>query len=247
MNSIQKQQLELVRGSKDRCLIHEADFLCFKKMFKDKKNIVDIGANRGQSIVSFKSMFPDATLHSFEANRLFIPVLDEVSQWYDNVTIYPFGLGKEAGTLDFMVPDVDGIQYLEEGSTRPDAFEKPWVIERLANYGKFLKFNTTCVDIKRADDILKKIPIDIIKIDVEGAEYDVLSGMEEIIKRYVPLFLIENSDWENVTQFLTEKGYVCFQYLAETQKLIRLREACMNSFYIHRSKMDLFPVNIFQA
>lgn len=239
----QKQQLRLIKSSKEANLIHDVDFECFKNNNEDGLIIVDVGANRGQSIVSFKNIFPNSKIISFEANQLFGPVLEEVSSWYQDVQVYNYGLGRSDQELDFYVPVIDGVSYLEEGSTRQDNFEKPWVRERFQSYGRKLEFEKFLVSIKRAEDVLIGKKIDVIKIDVEGAEMDVLSSMDKIIEGSHPVFLIENSDWDNVTDYLRSKGYECYQYLADNNRLIPLKTACTNSFYIHKDyKGDLLKI-----
>ena len=231
----QKEQLDLIENSKNSSLIHDVDFNCFKNIDTSSSdiNIIDVGANRGQSIVSFKSIFPNAKIVSFEANPFFEPILIEVSKWYDDVYVNNFGLGHTEQQFEFYVPVIDGTPYLEEGSTRRDNFEKPWVRDRFLSYGSSLEYKTFPVNIKRAEDVITDAKTDIIKIDVEGAEMDVLSSMDQIIERSHPIFLIENSDFDNVTSFLKNKGYQCYQYLSEDNFLIPLKTDCTNSFYIH--------------
>ena len=158
----------------------------------------------------------------------------EVSKWYKDVHVNNFGLGHSEQELEFLVPVVDGIPYLEEGSTRLDNFQKPWVRERLLSYGSNLEFEKFPVMLKKAEDVILDGNINIVKIDVEGAELDVLTSMNKIIEYSHPIFLIENSDWDNVTLFLQDKGYECFQYLADDNQLIPLKTDCTNSFYIHK-------------
>ena len=73
----ENQYLELVKTLnqlKDET-IHDKDFTIFK--FAKNKNpiIIDIGANRGQSIATFSTIFPNAKIHCFEANPFFFQSL----------------------------------------------------------------------------------------------------------------------------------------------------------------------------
>ncbi len=51
--------------------------------------------------------------------------------------------------------------------------------------------------------------IDLVKIDVEGAEFNVLLGSDEIISRFRPVFLVEVKDVnkENVFNFFRTRMY----------------------------------------
>lgn len=231
INEQQKQELDAVRLLKRSGEVHDPDFRCFRNMGRGLA-IIDVGANRGQSIVSFKTILPDARIISYEANAFFGPVLSEVASWFENVTIFNVGLGRDDHRAMLYVPVVNGKYYWEEGSIRPDNFEKPWVIDRLASYGDKLIFEEYAVEIRRADGLLTNTVADIVKIDVEGAEMDVLMAMEDLVSLSRPVFMIENSDWENVTAWLSKREYICYQYLPEENVLVPLKEACTNSIYL---------------
>jgi len=78
------------------------------------------------------------------------------------------------------------------------------------------------VNTMKLDDFLKKIKIekvDIMKIDVEGAELKVLNGGAETFKKYKPLLMIEVSDKrtlkfnykaQDILNFLKNFGYKFF-------------------------------------
>jgi FkbM family methyltransferase len=195
MNASQYWQIIQTLILRVRGRVHDGDFASFSRLALQNPLIVDVGANSGQSIASFKHIFPDSRIESFEANPFFFPVLNVVKSWYSNVVVHNFGLGSEEGTLDFHVPIVDGKPILQEGSTRRDYFENNWVIERLGRYGRQLEFDVFPVEIRRGDQLLIDQPVDIVKIDVEGAELDVLSSMIGLIENSHPLFLVENSDY----------------------------------------------------
>jgi len=229
----QQAELNDVRWLKSSGEVHDPDFRCFGNMGDSQGlEIVDVGANRGQSIVSFKAVLPDARIVAFEANAFFGPVLSEVATWYEGVAVFNVGLGRADHRAVLRVPVVDGRYYWEEGSIRSDSFEKPWVKARLASYGAKLQFEEYVVEIRRADSMLRDARADIVKIDVEGAELDVLSAMEDLLDRSRPLFMIENSDWHSVTAWLSERDYLCYQYLPDDNLLVPFSQACTNAFYL---------------
>jgi FkbM family methyltransferase len=233
LNSQQQAELNDVRWLKISGEVHDLDFQCFRNMGDSQGlAIVDVGANRGQSIVSFKAMLPDARIVAFEANAFFGPVLSEVATWYESVDVFNVGLGRADQSAVLRVPVVDGKYYWEEGSIRPDSFEQPWVKARLVSYGDELRFEEYVVEIRRADSMLRDARADIVKIDVEGAELDVLSAMEDLLGRTRPVFMIENSDWHNVTAWLGERDYLCHQYLPGDNVLVPFSQACTNAFYL---------------
>jgi FkbM family methyltransferase len=60
--------------------------------------------------------------------------------------------------------------------------------------------STQLSDIVSLDTYFKDIPIHLIKIDTEGAEYDILSGGINVIKKYKPTIVLEYEDI-NLRQF----------------------------------------------
>lgn len=56
------------------------------------------------------------------------------------------------------------------------------------------------------DDILADCPIALAKIDAEGHEFEVLKGMEQLLRVHRPTLIIEGND-ANVEVFLRELGY----------------------------------------
>ena len=73
------------------------------------------------------------------------------------------------------------------------------------------------VEIVKLDDFLKNKKIDLVKIDVEGYEYETLRGMRNIIKKYKPKIVMEFSPCFyrvigagrslEILKFLVEAGY----------------------------------------
>ena len=240
LSPAQKDELAKITHARKYSVIHDSDFNCFRNCVNQAPSILDIGANRGQSIVSLKSIFPEASIVSYEANPLFWPVLESLASHYRDVKIVRHGLGSSNGTLAFYIPVVDEIEYLEEASIRRDNFELDWVKARLKSYGHNLVLKTTQVEIRRGDEVCRDYRPDIIKIDVEGAEYDVIESLEETISGTLPILLVENSDYNRVTGFLRERGYRDYQYIPDNNCLKPLTEACTNTFYVHDKSMSRF-------
>jgi len=75
---------------------------------------------------------------------------------------------------------------------------------------------TVEVPVTTLESILDKNPppvIDFFSLDVEGAELDILKGLN--LKRYRPKFiLIEVRDYNQITNFLKDNGYECVDQLS---------------------------------
>jgi hypothetical protein len=72
--------------------------------------------------------------------------------------------------------------------------------------------------------------IDFIKIDVEQAEMDVISGSVETIKKNLPVIMFENKRHENdnVINFLKEIGYEIEWYKSDTVAYYRKQNENFN-------------------
>jgi FkbM family methyltransferase len=229
--------LEQVLDQHERGIVHDEDFFSLALPAVLPRNadgtppvILDIGANRGQSIVSIRKVVGPCKIIAFEANPYHWPTLEALAAQLGDVDIRRGGLGKERATLDFYVPGAGGEQYLEEATTRLDYFEKPWVADKFKARGG-LSLTTIKVDIFRGDDL--NLPkVDFIKIDVEGAEHDVLLGLESTIASCLPALLVENSDWHNVTAFLEKYGYSLWKYRHDVNALEPFNEARTNTIYL---------------
>jgi FkbM family methyltransferase len=133
----------------------------------NKPMVFDVGANVGQSIRRYRDSFPGCTLHSFEP----IPGLydDLCAQWRDAVDIHlhRVALAAECGDVEFHVTR------LQEASSllKPDP-----LVMSLSQDGKY-EYRTISVPCESLDHFCSRHAvdsIDILKIDVQGAELQVL-------------------------------------------------------------------------
>ncbi|WP_152223919.1 FkbM family methyltransferase [Pseudomonas sp. SCB32] len=216
--------------------IHDVDFNGLPLLQRSPRTILDIGANLGQSIVSLRVLFPDAVIHSFEANPLLLPSLTEVSQALPGTnSVHGFGLSNIEGTFELNVPYSGETPYLEESSIKIDYYELPWVKEKFEERGGLSKLEKIECRIRKGD--LLQLSPDIIKVDVEGAEALVLEGLRETIHKYHPTILVENSDWANVTQLLNSLGYLPRKYDPTTASIVPMDGPTTNTFYIHETSL----------
>jgi FkbM family methyltransferase len=230
-----RKALEASLAQRTAGAVHDPDYLGLLVACTAPTPVVlDVGANRGQSIVSLKAVFPHAIVDAFEPNPQFRPCLEALAAVYgESVRIHPYGLGRVEGRQRFYVPAAGDDVYTEEGSTRLDQFAKQWIVDRFRERGD-VRLEESLVDIRRGDAL--QLSPDIVKIDVEGAEIDVLVGLEDTIRRSHALLLVENNDWDAVTPFLAELGYEPFRWSPERRRLDPYAGESTNAFYLHRSR-----------
>ncbi|MHA6204598.1 FkbM family methyltransferase [Dyella soli] len=212
---------------------HETDFYFFRNLTIQNPVVVDVGANAGQSVVSFMCTCNPGRVVSFEPNPRYAAALEHLKTHLMTEGLFEYhlmGCGSSSGRLDLVIPYVDGEPYFQEASLSVSHFEISWVKERLQSYGRELSFQTLQIAIAPMDTF--NLRPSVCKIDAEGWELDVLQGMADTIQASPPIFLIENNDYTRVTAFLTERGYTAYEYRAASNSLVPLSQATTNTFYL---------------
>lgn len=177
------------------------------RYIKPGNTFVDIGAN-----VGYHSLFVASLLNGTGSVHAFEPIPHLCKQInssikknvFSNVHIYQIGLGEK----DLEIP----LYIRDENMGGSSIFEFPEL-----NLVK--PSSTTEINIKSLDEVIKEEPkIDLIKIDVEGYEFEVLRGARKTLKKYHPVIFLEfspifyKSDYKSkATEFvsyLKDFGYV---------------------------------------
>jgi len=140
-----------------------------KKLAKLNPRIVfDGGANIGKYSKLLKDQIPAAFIYSFEpVSNTFKKLKDNVAN-YENIHLVNKGLYKENTSQEInlylssthsSLVDIQGIHYESTGKQR--------------------------IELVKGDDFIKEHnidKIDLLKLDLEGAEYDALNGFSEALK-----------------------------------------------------------------
>ncbi len=158
--------------------------------------ILDCGSNIGLSILYFKRLFPDAEVVGFEPDaRIFAALSANVSAYrLADVTLMPKAVWSSETTLVFHAEGADGGRVSEgtDGGTR--------------------------IETLRLRDYLVR-PIDFLKIDIEGAELEVLRDCRDRLDKVKRLFVEFHSfsdrkqDLESLLECLASAG---FRYYVQT-------------------------------
>jgi FkbM family methyltransferase len=133
-----------------------------------KPYIIDCGANLGLSVYYFSKLYPTAEIVAFEPEEAIFNVLDANLKTYQlkNVTAYKKAVWDSETTLEFFTDKGMG------GSvTNVFSKQKPTLIETLM-LSSFMN---------------KKV--DMLKMDIEGAEYTVLKSCAHLLKNVQHLFV----------------------------------------------------------
>jgi len=137
--------------------------------------IIDCGANIGVSLIYFKCLYPEATVHCFEPNATAFYFLEKnvLANKLENVFLH-----KEA------VSDINGIVslYIPESGKIINA--------SLENNG----YPESVRSVRLSDTILNIKNIDLVKIDVEGTENRIIKDLADsslLAQGRIKKFIIE--------------------------------------------------------
>jgi len=160
-------------SSSDMILIYE---ILLKSKYKREyyfpeelkpKVIFDIGGNIGITSVYLASLFPEAQIYTFEPLKENFEILKKNTSQFNNIEVFNFGLGAKNGSFKLYLSDDEenygGVSFYSE-------------VE-----GNMSEPYTEC-EVKNVNDVIQEIgvtSVDLIKIDTEGAEYDILTNMKD--------------------------------------------------------------------
>ena len=164
-------------------------------LLKPGECFVDVGANIGfLSLIGADLVGANGRVHAFEPFPDTFEILEKNKNvnGYEHLLTYDFGLGNLTEIL----------KIYPEAENRGGAS----IVNQHSSTGVGIK-------IKRLDDLDFERQINLIKIDVEGFEFEVLKGAEATIRANKPKLIIEYSiDREN-----TVESYEIYEWLLELE------------------------------
>jgi FkbM family methyltransferase len=145
-------------------------------------SFIDIGVNLGQTLIKVHAVFDRVKYVGFEPNPTCVHYVQELIALnaLKEFTILPIAVGKntEILKLTFFGDDASDSAASIVDNFRPDNKKYQYLYVPVFNIHSIVEF-------------LPAEQFSIIKIDVEGAESDVLIGFKDWIKAYKPLLIVE--------------------------------------------------------
>ena len=143
---------------------------------------VDVGVNLGQTLLKAHAVFDELNYIGFEPNPSCVSYVQEIIRQnrFIKTVVLPIAIGGKTEILKliFFVPDKNDSSATIIENFRPYSDADHYIFVPVFDFHKLTHF-------------LPNKPFSILKIDVEGAEMDVLVGLNEWISSYCPLILIE--------------------------------------------------------
>lgn len=136
--------------------------------------VFDVGGHEGESVVEFRKCFPNARIYSFEPFPETYERLQRNVSSLRNVFTHQLGFAAETGRLPFYAGNESRLN-----SLLPQGHEYVWQKNSPLEKCAVLPF-MTLDDFCAAQGITR---IDLLKIDVQGAEDQVLAGSRRMLER----------------------------------------------------------------
>ncbi|MEI2708922.1 MAG: FkbM family methyltransferase [Chitinophagaceae bacterium] len=156
----------------------------FKEIFQIKKDgaYYDVGVNLGQTLIKLRAVNPELEYFGFEPNPICVFYSKELikANKYKRTSIFPVGVSTEDNIYSlslFSDDDTDSAASMLD-NFRPEqkTFRKEYI---------------PCFNVERILEKYSLPKIGVLKIDVEGAEKEVLESFEKRIKIDRPFIQVE--------------------------------------------------------
>ena len=161
-------------------LIDRTEYALFVKC--NPRVIFDIGANIGATSLLFANAYPNACVYAFEPEPKNFELLLENTKSYENVKAFNVAIGRTSGKCVLSASDNEknfgGFSFHEAGT---DSSKQQLV---------------DVIDIRDFIKNENNIPIDLLKIDTEGSEYEILSCLGPNFPPYIMGELHGVNDWK---------------------------------------------------
>ena len=184
----------------------------YKKFEKKHNNvIIDVGANRGQSIENFLKIYGNYEIHCFEP---LVNLYNELREKYNhnkNIYLNNYALGEKKKESKF-------FKYHNDVNS---SFHKPiygsnWEKKKKRIFNKENLIQEELeVKVLKLDDYFKNNNlkfIDLLKIDTQGYEDKVLNGSREILSsnkiNFIQIEFIMGNQYENRLNIIDYENYL---------------------------------------
>ena len=217
----------------------------YKKLLSKNPTIIDIGANKGQTIDFFKKIFPKSKIFAFEPSETY-NVLKKKYHLDKNIQLSNIAIDHKKGKKKFYYHkfkshNTSGLS----GFYKINKDSKDHIKLRSPERNKILKeinfsYFVNCMSL---DDIFKKKNIDLLKIDTQGNELNILKGSKKLLKniKFIRLELMLYDYYEksysvsDIETFLKKFNFKIFNILEVQQNPVNFKTDWIEVLFFNKN------------
>jgi len=211
---------------------HEFNEMRFlHKFLKDDMTFVDVGANQGEFSLFASKRVTNGLVLAFEPMSFFYDrLVDNVElNGMNNVRCFRLGLSDYNGEVP--------IYFNNDNASNHEGLASIFPIAQTAGDKETIRL-ATLDEVATRESIER---IDFIKVDVEGSEWAVLRGAEQVLKRFHPALMIELNEQtalkagykvQEMVSWLESRGYKPYQMVKKGLQPLDIRSFC-NAVFLH--------------
>ena len=205
------------------CPLNEVDYISlssreedFLKRFNPLEGdiVIDVGANIGRySIIGSKKVKDQGKVVSVEANPMVFDILTQNMKLnkLNNVILLNNAVYSEKTKIKFCFSGNADLKNNQYGTIMTEIDNFP-----TKGFNKFIELNANTIDLILSENNITEKDVRWMKIDVEGAEFEVLKGAKKLLSNSMNLtILVEihnlstgNNFYDEITTFLKNYGFV---------------------------------------
>lgn len=153
----------------------EPELLLIHQLLQDDSVFVDIGTNKGIYLYQAEKKVKSGKIFGFEPNE---SLVNYIQPLFPKIKLFPLAVSSSTGTSVLHIPKKgNGLQ-----DTRAS-------LEDMGDEVEKIEIKTITLDDWVTQNNIQKL--DVVKIDVEGHEFDTIKGSRKVLQTLKPIFIIE--------------------------------------------------------
>lgn len=198
----------------------EPELLFLEQVLKSDSVFIDIGTNKGIYLYQAGKIITKGTIFGFEPNEKLVRYIQPL---FPKVQLSTLAVSSQSGTSVLHIPKKDDGLI----DTRASLEDMGEAVEKI-------EIKTTTLDDWAAQEQISRI--DVIKIDVEGHEFDAIKGAAQILQTLQPICIIEielrhaHYPIQEIFDFIQGFGYEVFYFDRTTLSLKPFEVTQMKEF-----------------
>lgn len=207
-----------------------------KYAIQDPKIIFDVGCYDCGDSIRFKKEFPNSTVYAFEASPARYNMTKMDADKYD-IKIYNIAISNKDGTHEFYDSLVDKKRVDAQGSFFKHSQEYKSRNPRIIQNESPILVETICLDTFCKNNNI--IEIDLLHVDVEGAEKLVIEGMKTLRPKVIFLETLDIIDGNNAPSWTDcpTNSLEIEKYLLENEYILG-KILSADRLYYHKSVIE---------